>query len=151
MASMQQALDRFRGFLHDRSLRVTDLREGIIKAALLRSGHFDIDELVADVRAQGVDASRATVYRALPLLMEAGIIQQTISPGERRRYEATVGQEHHDHLVCTRCGKVVEFQFEAFEVLQREVASKYGFRLTGHSHELFGVCATCDGKEKRRP
>lgn len=150
MVAVQEALERFRDFLHDRSLRVTDLREGIVKAALARNGHFDIDELVVDLRAQGVDASRATVYRALPLLKEAGIIQETVSPSERHRYEAAVGQEHHDHLVCTRCGKVVEFQFEAFEVLQREVASKYGFRLTGHSHELFGVCPKCDGKKERQ-
>ena len=97
MTSMQQTLDRFRDFLHDHSLRATDLREGIVRAALARNGHFDIDELVSDVKAQGVEASRATVYRALPLLIEAGIIQQTISPGQRRRYEAVVGQEHHDH------------------------------------------------------
>ncbi len=150
MPGVQRVMERFRDFLHDRSLRATDLREGIVRAALARRGHFDIDELVADLTAQGVDASRATVYRALPLLMKAGIIQQTVSPGERRRYEAAVGQEHHDHLLCTRCGKLVEFQFEAFEVLQREVASKYGFRLTGHSHELFGVCAQCEGRKESR-
>lgn len=147
---MQQALERLRLFLHDRSLRVTDLREGIVRTALARQGHFDIDELVADLRTQGVGASRATVYRILPLLVEAGIIQETVSPGGRRRYEAALGQQHHDHLVCTRCGKVVEFQFEAFEVLQREVASKYGFRLTGHAHELFGVCAQCVGSTESR-
>ena len=146
MTSLEQTLDRFRSFLHGRSLRATGLRDGIARAALARNGHFDIDELVDDLRARGLRASRATVYRALPLLMEAGIIQQTISPGERRRYEGALGHEHHDHLVCTRCGKIVEFQFEAFEVLQREVAAKYGFRLTGHSHELFGVCDECDGK-----
>jgi Fur family ferric uptake transcriptional regulator len=145
VATLQQALDQFRSFLHGRLLRVTNLREGIVKAALAKKGHFDIDDLVVDLRAQGVDASKATVYRALPLLLEAGIIQPTISPGERQRYEAAVGQEHHDHLVCTRCGRVVEFQFEAFEVLQREVASKYGFRLTGHSHQLLGVCPSCQG------
>jgi len=146
VTSLEQTLDRFRNFLHDHSLRATGLRDGIARAALARNGHFDIDELVDDLRSQGLRASRATVYRALPLLMGAGIIQQTISPGERRRYEGALGHAHHDHLVCARCGKIVEFQFEAFEVLQREVASKYGFRLTGHSHELFGVCDECDGK-----
>lgn len=150
MATVQLALERFRDFLHARSLRVTAVREDIVKAALARRGHFDIDALVRDLRARGVDASRATAYRALPLLKEAGIIQETVASGGRQCYEAVAGHEHHDHLVCTRCGRVVEFQFEAFEVLQREVASKYGFRLTAHSHELFGVCRTCGRKRETR-
>lgn len=145
----ERAVDLFRDFLHHHSLRVTDLREGIVKATHARKGHFDIDELVGDLRKQGVDASRATVYRALPLLLQAGIIQETVSPGERRRYEFALGRAHHDHLVCTHCGRVVEFQFEAFEVLQHEVAAKYGFQLTGHSHQLFGLCPTCRKKPDR--
>lgn len=140
---MNEALDQFREFLHQRSLRVTDVREAIVRAALAREGHFDIEELTQDVQAQGMDASRATVYRALPLLMEAGIIQPTMVSGEKRRYEAAFGHEHHDHLVCSRCGKVVEFHFEAFEMLQHDLAAKYGFELTAHFHELIGVCADC--------
>jgi Fur family ferric uptake transcriptional regulator len=141
------AVERFRGFLHEHSLRVTDVREAIVRAAMARGGHFDIDQLTRDVQAMGVEASRATVYRALPLLMKAGIIQPTLLSGERRRYEAAFGHTHHDHLICSRCGKVVEFQFEAFEVLQKEVAAKYGYELKGHFHELIGLCSSC--KKKR--
>ncbi len=148
---MEQAIAQFRDFLHKRSLRATEVREGILRAILERKGHFDIQELVGDLRAQRVDASRATVYRTLPLLREAGIVQSTVKSGGCRRFEPAVGQEHHDHLLCTRCGRVVEFQFEAFEVLQREVASKYGFQLTGHSHELFGLCPACRARRPRRP
>lgn len=148
-ATVAQALERFRAFLHERSLRVTDVREAIAQAAVARGGHFDIEELVRDVQALGIEASRATVYRALPLLVDAGIIQPTMLSGERRRYEAAFGHEHHDHLVCSRCGKVVEFQFEAFEVLQREIAARYGFELEGHVHELIGVCPDC-GRKKRK-
>lgn len=146
---MEDVLTQFREFLHGRSLRATDVREGILKAILARDGHFDIDELVRDVREQGFEASRATVYRALPLFEEAGIIQSTIRSGDRRCYESTVRQEHHDHLFCTSCGKIVDFQFEAFEMLQREVASKHGFRLTGHAHELYGVCRDCQSGSRQ--
>ena len=146
---MEEVLTKFREFLHQRSLRATDVREGILKAILARGGHFDIDELVRDVREQGLEASRATVYRALPLFKEAGIIQSTIRSGDRRCYENTVGQEHHDHLFCTSCGKIVDFQFEAFEMLQREVASKHGFKLTGHSHELYGICRECQAGSRQ--
>lgn len=121
------------------------MREAIVRAALARDGHFDIDDLAADLRPKGV--SKATVYRALPLLMEAGIIQPTMLSGEKRRYEPAFGQEHHDHLICSRCEEVVEFQFEAFEMLEREVAAKHGYRLAGAFHELTGVCASCQAKE----
>lgn len=143
--TMQHALERFRSFLHERSLRNTEVREAIVKAALARKGHFDIDELAADLRSEGIN--KATVYRAMPLLIEAGILQPTVLSGHKHRYEAAFGREHHDHVVCSRCGDVVEFQFEAFEILQREVAAKYGYRLTAHFHELIGVCAACQATE----
>ena len=67
------ALERFRSILHSKSLRWTEERAAIVKAVLASEGHFDIPELVRSVRAQGVEASRATVYRSLPLLIEAGL------------------------------------------------------------------------------
>lgn len=145
---MREALEKFRLFLRDRSLRMTDARETVVKIALEQGGHFDVDELVAEAERRGLEASRATVYRMLPLLMEAGIVQHAVVSGPRRRYEAAFGQEHHDHLICTRCGKVVEFHFEAFEMLQREIAAKYDFELTGHFHELIGICRACRGQSQ---
>jgi Fur family ferric uptake transcriptional regulator len=62
---------------------------------------------------------------------------------DSKSYETTFGREHHDHLLCGRCGKVVEFEFEAFEILQREVASRHGYRLESHYHELVGTCPDC--------
>ena len=117
-----------------------------MKVVLAQEGHFEVPEVVAALREQGVDASRATVYRALPLLIEAGLIHPTVLSGERHVYEATFGHRHHDHLICSQCHKVIEFHFEAFEMLQRELASKYGFELTDHFHELIGVCSSCRGK-----
>jgi Fur family ferric uptake transcriptional regulator len=144
------AIAHFRAFLRERSLRNSDVREAIVRAVMSKREHFDIEQLTAEVRRRGVDASPATVYRALPLLIEAGLIQPTLLSGERRRYEAAFQREHHDHLVCSRCGQVVEFQLEAFEVLQEEVAAKYGFRLTAHHHELIGVCDDCQKKRTGR-
>jgi Fur family ferric uptake transcriptional regulator len=140
---MKQAVACFRTYLREHDLRVTDERDAIVRAALAREGHFSVEELALDLQARGVDASRATVYRALPLLMEAGIIQPTELSRERRLYEAAYGKEHHDHLICSRCNTVIEFHFEAFEMLQRDLAAKYGFELTAHFHELIGVCGTC--------
>jgi Fur family transcriptional regulator, ferric uptake regulator len=136
-------LDRFREFARRHALRRSPVREAIVRAAGRGRGHFAVEDLLARLDEEGVRASRATVYRTLPLLLEAGIIQPTLLSGEQTQYEAAFGHEHHDHLICGRCGKVVEFQFEAFEMLQRDVAARHGFRLTGHFHELVGVCADC--------
>jgi Fur family ferric uptake transcriptional regulator len=146
-ARTQEALDRFERFLHERDLRLTEARAAIVEAALARQGHYPIEDLIADLKARGIRGSKATVYRTLPLLAEAGILEPAIIAGESRSYETTFGRHHHDHLLCGRCGKVVEFEFEAFEILQKEVATRYGFRLDSHHHELLGTCPECLAKE----
>ncbi len=138
-----EALLRFESFLRKRDLRLTEARAAIVETALARSGHYPIEDLIADLKARGIRGSKATVYRTLPLLAEAGYVNCAIVAGEVKRYETTYGREHHDHLVCSGCGKVIEFQVEAFEVLQREVTSRYGFRLECHHHELVGTCPEC--------
>ncbi len=147
----QGALARFERHLSARGLRPTPVRRAILAAVLERSGHFPIEDLVADLRKRGVCGSKATVYRTLPLLTEAGILQQAVVTGDTRSYEASVGRQHHDHLVCLGCGKVVEFEFEAFEILQREIAARHGFRLEGHHHQLVGRCAECQQRELSPP
>ncbi len=140
---LEGALDKFERFLHLKDLRLTDARAAIVEAAMARKGHYPIDELIADLKARGIRGSKATVYRTLPLLAEAGILQPAIVVADSKSYETTFGRGHHDHLLCGRCGKVIEFEFEAFEILQREVASKHGYRLESHYHELVGTCPDC--------
>ncbi|MGC4122755.1 MAG: transcriptional repressor [Myxococcales bacterium] len=138
-----EAEARFRSVLKQHGLRWTAEREQILAAVVGRPGHFTSDELAQRLRQAGCTASRATVYRALPLLVEAGLVLPMVLGGEVRRYESALAAPHHDHLVCTGCGTVVEFQFEAFEMLQREVAAKHGFELRSHVHELLGLCRSC--------
>ncbi len=138
-----RALERFERFLSSRALRLTSARAAIIEAVVAREGHFPIEDLVADLKRRGIRGSKATVYRTLPLLTAAGILQPAVISGDATRYEASFGKVHHDHLVCSGCGKVVEFEFEAFEILQREVAVRHGFQLEGHLHQLVGRCADC--------
>jgi Fur family transcriptional regulator, ferric uptake regulator len=123
------------------------VRRAIVEAVMARRGHFPIDELIDDLRRRGVHGSRATVYRTLPLLVEAGIVQRGVVTAESVSYETAAGHPHHDHLVCARCGLVVEFELEAFEILQREVAQRHGFRLQAHHHELVGTCPRCLERE----
>jgi Fur family ferric uptake transcriptional regulator len=146
---LEGALDRFERFLHLKDLRLTEARAAIVEAAMARKGHYPIDDLIADLKARGIRGSKATVYRTLPLLAEAGILQPAIVVADSKSYETTFGREHHDHLLCGRCGKVIEFEFEAFEILQREVAAKHGYRLESHYHELVGICPDCLAAEPK--
>jgi Fur family ferric uptake transcriptional regulator len=119
---------------------MTDERQALLVAALARRPHFTLEELAQDVLRGPSPASRATVYRSLPILVEAGILQPTLVTGDARRYELALGREHHDHLRCQRCGKIVEFRSDAIERLQLEIAARHGFRLVSHVHELVGEC-----------
>ena len=145
-AALTRALEQLHALVRHRGLKASGVRESIARAALSHQGHWTIDELAMRLP----DAHPTTVYRTIPLLVEAGLLQ--VAPGnegEGRRYERAFEREHHDHLVCTNCHKVVEFCFEAIEVLQRDVAERFDFSLTGHVHELFGTCKDCRGRAKR--
>jgi Fur family transcriptional regulator, ferric uptake regulator len=150
-AGLERALSQLQEVVRRRGLKRSAVRDAVARAALLHEGHFDADDLVKVMRAKEVlDAHLATVYRVLPLLVEAGLLQPAlVTTGQRNRFERAFEREHHDHLVCTRCDKVIEFHFEAIEVLQRDVAERFGFVLTGHVHELMGVCKDCRRAEAR--
>lgn len=137
------AAERLKAFLRARGLRMTGEREVLVRAALGRRRHFTLEELVEEVVRHDTRASRATVYRGLPILIEAGILQPVLVSDEPRRFELAFGRRHHDHLLCRRCGRVVEFRSSAIEELQLKVAARHGFRLTSHVHELIGDCSTC--------
>lgn len=144
-AALERALERLREVARQKGLRQSSQREEVARVALRRVGHFSVDDLLTDLRkSDTAEAHPATVYRVLPLLVDAGLLQVTLfSRGEGARYERAFERDHHDHLICTGCGAVIEFHFEAIEVLQQDLAERFGFRLTGHVHELLGVCATC--------
>ena len=138
-----EGLQRLEGLLARRSLRWTAARRAIAEAVLARRGHFAIEELIADLRQRGVRGSKATVYRLLPLLTEAGLLQEAVFTSEEKSYEVPLEGGHHDHLICLGCERVVEFHSDAFDVLERDVAARHGFRLAGHHHQLVGFCPEC--------
>lgn len=141
----ERALSRLRELVRKKELKNSQVRERIARCALGYEGHFTVEDLARVLRAGGLrNAHPATVYRSIPLLMEAGLIQPApAGPGETQRYERAFGRDHHDHLVCTRCGQLVEFHSPTLELLQEEIAKNYGFRLESHLHELRGTCSSC--------
>jgi Fur family ferric uptake transcriptional regulator len=152
-ATVERALEQLRQMLRAHSLKTSRVRETIARAALEYEGHFSVDDLARVLRADGVrDAHTATVYRAIPLMLEAGLIQHAlVNRADGQLYEVAFEREHHDHLICTGCGRVVEYQSEAMEALQQEIAERFGFELDDHVHELRGRCCDCRKTEAMHP
>ena len=140
-----RALDRFRHVLRERSLKSSRVREAVARAALAQTGHFTVEDLLRALREGGVhEAHMATVYRAIPLMLDAGLIQPAlVLNSDSQHYEVVFEREHHDHLVCTGCGRVIEYQSAALEALQRKIAASYDFELDEQTSELHGKCKSC--------
>jgi Fur family ferric uptake transcriptional regulator len=140
-----RAMDRFRQVLRARALKSSKVREAVARVALAQTGHFTVEELFAALRDGGVSgAHMATVYRAIPLLLEAGLIQSAlVQNSDSQHYEVVFERERHDHLVCTGCGRVVEYQSSELLALQRKIAAQYDFALDERTSELHGLCKSC--------
>jgi Fur family transcriptional regulator, ferric uptake regulator len=133
----QRALSRY---LEEHNLKQTKQREAILEVFLDASGHISGEDLYQEVRSRYPQIGYTTVYRTMKLLCEAGIAREHNFDGTTR-YE--IEQAHHDHLVCTRCGKIIEFECDVIEAEQTRIAASYGFRILRHRHELYGHCADC--------
>jgi Fur family transcriptional regulator, ferric uptake regulator len=140
--------------LSDRGIRMTRQR-GIIATMLLeRTGHLTVKELLHELNEVDSRISASTVYRTLWVMTEAGLAHAHEFGGEETRFESAVGRTHHDHLICTTCGVIVEFESAPIEALQQEVATAHQFMVLKHKMELYGRCTECRGaarSSKRRP
>ncbi len=128
-------------YLDSRSLKHTKQREAILDVFLSAERHITSDELHARVKEQHPGIGYTTVYRTMKLLCDAGLAMERHFDDGVTRYE--IEHEHHDHLVCVRCGKIVEFECSMIESAQDRIVSEYGFRLLRHRHELYGHCPKC--------
>ena len=130
-------------YMRDRGLRWTSQRRLIAQVAFANHSHFTADELLALCVAEDPAVSRATVYRTLGMLEEAGFVEGLDTGDGGRRFEHVLGHVHHDHMVCTGCGKIIEFHDEQLEQRQEASAQAHGFKITSHSLKLFGLCTAC--------
>jgi Fur family ferric uptake transcriptional regulator len=134
----REALARY---LEDHALKHTRQRDAILDVFLDAKGHVTSEELFERVRAEHPSIGYTTVYRTMKLLVEAGLAHELSLEDGVTRYE--VPHEHHDHLVCTRCGRIIEFECRMIESTQIQIARRYNFRILRHRHELYGHCAEC--------
>ena len=133
----------FEGFIRGRGCRLTGERLKLIAGIRRQRGHFNVDMLVSCFKKRGLKVSRDTVYRNLPILLEAGVVAQSFRTSRDTYYECARSKAHHDHLICRGCGKVVEFKDPAIEKAQQRVAEKNTFKLEYHCHQLVGLCKKC--------
>jgi len=129
----------FRRYLHEQRLKFTPERAMILDAALRKEGLFDPDGLVADLKGLGHNASRATVYRTLAHLQDAGICKQVFLDNKRSYYEVIVGRQTHDYLICVASGRVIEFSSERLRMVRDEICREHGFEALSHQLQIFGI------------
>ena len=139
----QSAISKFQDLLKKKKLKFTQERRILLEEALKEGQHFDADDWYAELRMRGLKIARDTVFRSIPLLLEAGILQKSVGQGRGEYFESPGARGHHDHIVCLSCGEFLEFSCEKIEALQREIAVANDFELTFHDHRLFGYCKTC--------
>lgn len=142
-------IDTFREYLARHRLKMTQERKAILEEAFRIQGHFDADDLLLRFRRMGRPVSRATIYRTLGHLLDSGLLRKVVVGQGQALYEPVHGREHHDHLVCLGCGKLIEFSNDDIEELQSRVCREHGFRMTRHVHQILGYCQACDQEGER--
>lgn len=133
----------FREFLKRKGLKLTKERKAILKEIYSYHGHFDSEELLIRLRKKGIRVSKASIYRTIPLLIESGLIEEVVRTDKHAHYEHTYGHGHHDHMICLKCGSVVEFNSQELEGLQERICKDGGFMGTSHTLEIRGYCKKC--------
>lgn len=140
---LQWFWDGLDAYLSKTQLKQTKQRKLIVSHFLSMKAHIDAEELYEKVRSEGQNIGLATIYRTLNLLRDAGLVEQNSFADGRAVFEIIEPGNHHDHIICTECGKVVEFENSKIEELQRQVALENGFLLTSHRLDLYGCCEAC--------
>ena len=147
----ERAKEKFREYLKTGKHRITPERFEVLYAALDYKGHFGADDLYVKMKTEKSRVSRATVYNTLELLDKSGIIAKRNFGDGKTHYEGSFEKNNHDHLICTNCGRIIEFEHPGIDKIIAEVAESNGLKFTGYSFTIFGLCgkSKCRGKDKK--
>ncbi|MFH1356561.1 MAG: Fur family transcriptional regulator [bacterium] len=138
---------KLHSYLKEKGLKTTKQRDQIVETFFaLDKTHVKIEELLSYARKKNPSIGYATVYRTLLLLVDAGLAHQRHFGKGKSQFELC-RKWHHDHLICTECGKIIEFHSDIIEELQTSIANKHNFDLSGHKMELYGYCSDCKSKK----
>ncbi len=138
-----EPVQKFNNYLGRMGLKNTSQRLVILETFLASESHYSTEELYLKLRAEHPKIGYATVHRTLKLFAECGIAAERHFGDGQTRFEPVHDEGHHDHLVCTRCGLIIEFEEPQIEKLQESVAAAHRFKIENHRLELYGLCANC--------
>ena len=133
----------FQQALESKGLKVTKQRREILEYLLQSKKHATAEEIYRDLNRKDPSLGRATVFRTLNLLEDAGFADKISFPDGRQGYEHKFARPHHDHMICVQCSSVIEFSDSTIERIQDRIAKDHGFDLLWHRHEIFGKCKKC--------
>lgn len=142
----QTAHQQLTAYLSGQGLRSTRQRDKILQVFVDAGQHLSAEELYLRIKEAQPGIGYATVYRTLKLFADAGLADERRFEDGFTRYEFKNPGNHHDHLICTQCGTILEFENERIEALQQDVARKNHFKVKSHKLELYGLCADCQKK-----
>ena len=143
---MESAKAIFRQHLRDNGMFYSEQREQILDTFLKTERHLTINDLYDLIREESSKIGIATVYRTMKVICQAGLARETDFGGNIRRFEHKHEHQHHDHLICNKCGKIIEFMSPEIEKLQENLAEKHKFTVFRHRMEIYGICKTCKSK-----
>jgi len=133
-----------------RGLKISKKRAAIIEYFINVDRHYTVEQLYNEIKRTDSNISYSTVYRTLRLLVDCGMAKIHHFGKENAKFEVVHKEQHHDHLVCEKCGRIIEFTHEGIEKFQNDVAKKYDFVIRSREHQIFGSCKRCQQKKSRR-
>lgn len=145
---MRKEFQIFADFVTSKKLRHTPQRESVLDVFLKTERHVSVDELYELVKKEDTAIGYTTVYRTMRLLAESGLCQESDFGDGIVRFEHKYGHEHHDHLICTKCGRFIEVLSPKIEKMQDSLTEKYAFTPARHKLQIFGTCKKCLGKPR---
>lgn len=140
---MTEEQEVFLQHIQNKGLKRTAQRDLILDTFLRMEEHLSSEDLYRLVKQEDASIGQTTVYRTLKLLTEAGLAREVRFGDGRTHYEHNYKHQHHDHMICSECGRIIEFFSAELEALQDKLAAKHRFQITQHLHRIIGVCAEC--------
>ncbi|TGN17721.1 Fur family transcriptional regulator [Leptospira idonii] len=141
-------MQAFEEYLKEKGLKITNQRLLVAQKIFSSHNHFTAEGLLDELKDNKDRISKATIYRILSIMVEAGLLEEHDFGKDYKYYEHIIGHEHHDHIICLQCGKIVEFIDERIEELQKNAAAQNGFTMSGHTLNIYGICQSCEAKKR---
>ena len=139
-STKKEILEKLDLYLREKGLKQSAIRVEIVEAIVSMRGHFNVSELSDKIHASSPQIGAATIYRNIPTLIEAGILQETLKTDQGQAFYEMADEDHHDHIVCVDCGRIFEFHEKTIEKEQERITRQMQFETQAHRHVIYASC-----------